>query len=46
MDEKLYMVCVGCGEVFYDLDIAKGHENECDEQDGGTFTIKFESEAM
>lgn len=44
-DEKLYLCCLGCGEVFDDLEVAKVHEVECDNPSEG-YDIQPESEAF
>jgi len=42
--EKLYLICVDCGEAFDTLETAKAHEDssEC----SNTYDLSYESEAF
>ena len=48
-DEKLYLNCIACGEVFDSLDAAKEHESREDDSfmcEGAVYGIQPESEAF
>ena len=49
MEEKLFLVCSACGEVFDTLETAKAHESECEEflpDEACSYLIRTESEAF
>ena len=46
MEEKLFLVCSACGEVFDTLETAKAHEESCESEYSMCYDIVPESEAF